>query len=274
MVRKNVLGLAHRLYMHPAFIPVRPIVKLIRYLPDPILVYQMGKVGSTTILRSLKKENVPTFHVHNINKRNRQQIRRIYRQHDARLPAFFHEGRYLRYWLRWSSRQKRIITLVRDPIARIISGKFQTADVRGFPVGDVERAIEALKTEFMEGEGLDYTYRWFSDEIREIIGVDVFDYPFDRDRGYARITTPEADILVMTLERLNNLEGEISEFVGREIRLERSNVEQSDTYLHVKKTFRLPADVVKDVYDTEWIRHFYTPDDVSTFISKWSEDLG
>ena len=47
----------------------------------PIIVYQMGKVGSSSIRDSLKSSGVhPVFHVHRMNPRNIEAVRNAYRR--------------------------------------------------------------------------------------------------------------------------------------------------------------------------------------------------
>ena len=106
------------------------------------LVYQMGKVGSSSIQESLKKLkqdrelNVSVYHVHSLTRDG------LYRRENYHKRNFSHEP-YINYHLlhceylggqlarglkgkRW-----KVVTLVRDPIARNISGFFHELSLTG-----------------------------------------------------------------------------------------------------------------------------------------------
>lgn len=60
-------------------------------------------------------------------------------------PLHSHIGRVLRYYLTITSHRLKIITLVRDPIARFISAQFQTLDYEPIPPDDADKAVQQLR---------------------------------------------------------------------------------------------------------------------------------
>lgn len=95
---------------------------------NPIVIYQMGKVGSTTIVESLRR-SVPErsiFHVHFLSTEGIKIEEDFYREHLSRIGAI-HDHLLESWYLSeqfdkiTSDEKYKIITLVREPIARNIS---------------------------------------------------------------------------------------------------------------------------------------------------------
>ena len=97
-----------------------------------VLVYQMAKVGSQTVVRSLRasRPRPRVFHVHTMTAGGMAAMERFYRW--SRVPSLPGAGhllvsRYLRDQMRQGVTPGRwkVVTMVRDPIARNISLIFQ-----------------------------------------------------------------------------------------------------------------------------------------------------
>ena len=85
---------------------------------DGVLVYQPGKVGSTTIWQTLLMENMQALHIHHII-RNLCIGTSVEKVIDEQID-------YFRKKLMGDARKKlKIITLVRDPVARALAGFIQ-----------------------------------------------------------------------------------------------------------------------------------------------------
>ena len=95
---------------------------------NPILVYQMGKVGSSTIVSTLERAGVtePVLHVHTLVP---EEIKiAVNRQRNSQVP-FLHEhlivSSIVGKKLGASRFPCRIVTLTREPVARVISFVFE-----------------------------------------------------------------------------------------------------------------------------------------------------
>ncbi len=111
--------------------------------PVRILIYQMGKVGSTSVQRSLYDAGVGPLHVHYIHADLSHMER--FTETEKDFPLHFYIGRVLRYYLAITSHRLKIITLVRDPIARFVSAQFQTLDHEPIPPDDADAAVQQLR---------------------------------------------------------------------------------------------------------------------------------
>src|SRR5690606_31013652 len=98
-------------------------MKIIRqarlYLSPYILIYQMGKVGSSSIYASLKEKGAPkVFHLHRMNPVFTEKMKRTFLEKNL-LKQFHTEQHFEAIYKKAIERKKKvkIITLVREPIS-------------------------------------------------------------------------------------------------------------------------------------------------------------
>ena len=104
---------------------------------DPIVIYQMGKVGSLTIRSSLEELfrslslKIPMYHAHNINNlENLEAIIRTKWPNPAEALPQMKLYTELRMKIDSVSKQKwNVMSLTRDPVARYISTFFQMINI-------------------------------------------------------------------------------------------------------------------------------------------------
>ena len=246
----------------------------------PVLVYQPGKVGSKTIERSLTRNGIPSISTHFLSwekvlsdiktRLNQKELNRT--QYAIRRMIDLAPAN-----VRW-----KVITLVREPIARACSATVQNKD-RFFPhlVGQPEEQMFNAVMDRSYGylKGLDtkeaYTDTWFDGELKDVFGYDIFSVPFDRSQGFQIYKTPRADILLFKLEQLSEcFQKAFSLFFGRPItQLHNTNVtrDKSDAQMYdrAKRELKMSRRDLQQVYSKRYIKHFYTPDQIEGFIQRW-----
>ena len=253
----------------------------------PIIIYQMGKVGSKTIFHSLKETGVPNpvFHLHFLSEKGIHGAEDYYKAFTGSgLPSHLQTSKFVKDLLKKSRGALRwkIITMVRDPIARQVSDLFENLD---FIMPDVSSQSEASAKQricdylherfgkFDESE--DYVCTWFDRELKTTFGIDIFQHKFNPTKGYEIYRTGTADILLIRLEELNRVAGEaIKEFLGiASFSLVPSNrAVDKDIYPLYRKVldcFRLPNEILDRVYGSRFAKHFYSPEEISAFRQRW-----
>jgi len=243
-------------------------------LPDPMLVYQMSKVGSSTVSTSLRNAGVGNLHVHFIGE-HWSKAAEHHRERGDELPQNLYRGWALRYWLRLRRTQVKVITLVRDPVARKLSSAFQLRRYNpDLSLDDASAAKQWLQENVDFNGSPPYESVWFDREIKAVFDIDVYDHSFDPEKGYTRIQTPRADILVLRLEDLDDLiPSVVSDFVDAPLTVERANTRSDDTYQTIKRTFALPTSTLERVYSQRMVQHFYADREIEAFIDSWSESV-
>lgn len=179
-----------------------------------------------------------------------------------------------------------VITGVRDPIAKEISGYFELADkidmgIKGIDGSyDPRRVEEYLMDRFsrfdVEENGF-FTTKWFDQELKGTFGIDVFEYPFDKERGYSVIRHNNLELLMYQFEKLPEIfSSAISELLNLHDvpELERRNVGEAkwyaELYANVKANIVVPVEICKKVYSTKYVRHFYSSEMIEEFVNEWS----
>jgi len=239
----------------------------------PIVVYQMGKVGSISVYESLKASGVgvPIYHVHYLT---RDGIEGITPGHEAAhlLRNQIDRG--------FSGKKWRIVSSVREPIARNISAFFQNID-KWYPnfndhceIGSV--GVEELIKLFLEKYPHDTPLTWFDSEMKSVFGIDVFAYDFPKSEGYKIYRVEHADLLLMRLEDMNERIGEaFKEFLDIDrFALLDANVSSEKEYRSVYQEFVdsviLPDTYVERMYNSKYARHFYSDEELNRFKRKWT----
>ncbi len=258
----------------------------------PIVVYQMGKVGSSSIVASLSDRcgHPNVFHVHTLTPERIAETERRYRAAskirgpgiDEHLIASLYLRR--RWERRRPSERWKIVSLVRDPVARNVSGFFQVFDL-DFPeialryerdgTNPRERMDELIDLFLHRFERHDEPLHWFDLNLKPVFGIDVFDEAFPKTQGYAIYQGEQADLLVLRTEDLNRCGSEaLGEFLGSErLPMVDANLSQekgySEAYGAFKKTIALPPSYLDRIYSSRLVQHFYTPEEVDQFRRDW-----
>lgn len=247
-------------------------------LSNPVLIYQMGKVASTSIYASLKEStDFDVFHAHRLNPENIAKVKEEHLQRGD-VPPDDTRGLYLYNRLIKPRRKStRIITLVREPVGRNISAFFQ--NLESFErMKDAHSAleIEELVRDFIHKYNHDVPLTWFDEELRATTGIDVYQHPFPHQKGCQRIDDPPFRVLVMRHDLADEVKGSrIAEFLGLDsFHITRVNVSSSKEYAETYRAFlasiQLPEDYVDRMLSSKYARHFYSPEEREALSRRWT----
>jgi hypothetical protein len=270
-----------------------------KFKEAPLLVYQMGKVGSSTIVRSLNAIGIdrPVYHPHFLT---RERISKT----EAERRQFFGTERYAylkRPWLyaflvKQLNKEMRggkwkVVSLTREPVSRNLSVFFENLEIKPLDAGrryeisshyyriaptiiELSR-LDVLSALFFEKVNHDSPDQFFEKEIKGILGVDVFKGAFPKSQGYCIYEGAVADILVLRLEDLNRVAGQaFFEFMGiADFELLNTNVGSEKHYAALYNAFKayvhLPEAYLNRMYGSRYVRHFYSDAEIAGFRQKW-----
>lgn len=238
-----------------------------------VISIQMGKVGSSSILKSFPKS---------------------YQGHswDAELPVKYFSSRntntifgYLFSLLRWrikfffvskklkkdmgAGRRLKLIIGVREPVARNISGYFQSLNPR-----ESDFDVDSQITKFWCFSPHMSSLFWMDNEVKRHFGIDVYDFPFDKEAGYSIFSSGIFDVLVYKLEMLSSLEKQIGSFLDcPDFRLINDNLTSDTAFSVLYKDFcnriRVSKEYLDLLYSSKYVRHFYSDSEIDSFYKKW-----
>lgn len=252
----------------------------------PVLIYQMGKVGSSTVAHSLDEIGIgaDVFHLHFLSE-DLEHYGKVHRQAGLNpLPYHMYLGEAMREMLqRKPEARVRIISLVRDPVAWAVSNVFQNPFFTADSVQDSNGAVDPYKAgnylinQLKQPTNFDYVNQWFDRELKTVFGIDVFAEPFPVDTGFALYRQDRAEALVIRLEDLSTTGPQaIGAFLGLGGRLEikkanvREDTDEADRYREVRERVRLSDELCQRIYQGRLVRHFYNQEMMDAFVRRWT----
>ncbi|MER5703737.1 putative capsular polysaccharide synthesis family protein [Micromonospora sp. NPDC002296] len=260
----------------------------------PILIYQMGKVGSTSLWETLTRSGIPNpvYKVHYLSDHGIREGGAVF-THLLGVPGTLPHSdavREVRELLTDEpDRPWKVVSVVRDPIARDVSSFVQLVHFAHpeltRPTIQEDKIARAASLQFaMYSESDSYHSRWFDTEIRDMFGIDVFETPFDHEHRRLRVSRGNVDLMVLRLEDLTaTLSGNLSWFLGvppsdipAVYASSRHPEKQApaydpDVYRRIVKRVRVPLARSRPIYESRFARHFYTDDEIGRFAAGWAE---
>jgi hypothetical protein len=190
-----------------------------------------------------------------------------------------------------NGRRWKVVTLVRDPVARNVSTFFEHIEMvpstsgrdqtlrsfeYGFELtlnnGDIGPLIDLFFEKCDHDEPLIY----FDREFKTIFDIDLFASDFPKTKGYRIYEANAADILLIKLEYLDQVTAEaFKAFLNIDhLSVPRHNVSSqkdiSELYGLFKESIQLPESYLDKMYSSRIAQHFYTEAEISQFRAKWS----
>ncbi len=247
---------------------------------DPILIYQMGKVGSSALEKSIPE----SIHIHDlmstsadslispirakVRKPHSELLKRIIKKHTSSL-------------LLKSKKKVKIISMVREPIGRNISMYFQALPFwlsHKYLIDDsvVREEKQGLLAEtYLECLNHNYPLEWFDKEIKKLTGIDVFQTPFDSELGYQQYQNSNFELLVIRLDKLESNQKVIEEFIGQPLTLTKGNQASKKWYQPLiadfKETLSLTPNYLDEMLGSKLATHFYSHIEIEQLRQKYSD---
>lgn len=234
-------------------------------LPE-VLVYNMGKVGSTSITETIMENGF------------RKTLKCHWMKYNYPIAEFWTERKYLMNAINsGKDRPFKIVIPVREPMARNISAFFQI--LPDYIPNYKDKDLKYLYRYFVSEYNVEYPDQWFHMEPMEVFGFDPYRVPFDTSVGYQIYKEEKHQYLII---RLEDCESKLTEalriFLGVDnIQMKSSNVFEKTSrhrmqkeYAEFKK-FRYNQDFLNRTYALEYVNHFYTKEEINKFRNKWSK---
>jgi len=254
---------------------------------NPILVYQMGKVGSRTVVEALRSLSLdaPVIHLHTLNPEAlARAIRKERHSPSPHLPRHLVASQMLIQKMREGGFPCRVITLTREPIGRAVSFAFEDwrkkapdALSDGGEL-DTSQMATAVVEMLSDENGHSNPGLWFESELKECLGIDVFSTPYQFDQGFTILPDNDTPALVIRLEDLDrSLRPALASFLNvpsNAIKMHQTNVGSEKWYAEslrqVKQSFTLPELLVQRILGTKYVDHFY-PAEKNRLYQRWNE---
>lgn len=185
----------------------------------------------------------------------------------------------------------KMITAVREPISRDISFLYQCLEfIVSSPM--IDKLNLQLKTPHVMAGGGDAQQIFdlhFNSKKGSTPMVDFFqkfdehilkltDYPFDHELGYTIIKEGNLEVFVYQLEKLDSLATAMGDWLDTPIEhFVSGNTADSkwiaNSYEQAKSDIVLAPEYYEKCYSSEWVKHFYSKEDIDKFKAHWSSNI-
>lgn len=225
----------------------------------PVIVYQMGKVASTTVYESLKNVYPGiVLHAHSLSSNHRRwQIRRIYKQ------VILKNGPI------------NIISLTREPIGRNVSAFFENFKRdSGISYKKSKHSLSEIREIFLRNYQHDRPLIWFDNNIKFHFKIDVYATPFP-DCGINTYHHKDTRLLVMRSEVSDDAKiNAVKDFLSlSSLQLKNKNISSDKEYAGIytlfKKEVNLPEDYINQMCGSKYFKHFYNKETITSIKNKW-----
>ena len=209
--------------------------------PNLVLVYQFGKVGSTTLANAINSAvNVHDLYANPISPAT-FRLRNPWTYRWFGFPA----DRAFRRLCINLRKQTDVVVPVREPFARNLSMFFQDlpfwyvkhfSENRAYAKNEGNSLLKQVFLETFDHDGCD---RWFKNEFCRFVGLGFDDLPFDRTEGFSLVENKRRRCLLLTTDRMSASDGMsiVSDFLGRPIEIESQNRGNEKWYAEVYEKF-------------------------------------
>jgi hypothetical protein len=278
-----------RLARRSYFVSKRYAIAQMRRREPPIVVFSMGKTGSTAVARAVHDATGDrVFQIFRLEAERLTQAERRYRVNNREakrrgrdpgalpFPGALHlwESEYLLRHPPTTARPWTVITTVREPIGQAVSAFFHGRGLRRAPDA-ADGSVDALTAELVDEGWIRQPLRWFDREFAPALGIDVFEQPFDSQRAYGVIETPAVRVMVIRQENLAAVPDALGEFLGlgRPVPVPKRNEATGKAYAASYREFlaavRLPAAARDEAYGSRYARHFYADSELARLHERW-----
>jgi hypothetical protein len=252
---------------------------------SPIIVYSMRRTSSVAVHKSLERDGQFTFAAHSFDLGTPQGLSGI--------------GRWGARHIFAKRRPVKIITLVRNPLENMISifsrkslGVVLNVPLETIAAGE-ELTAEKLAHEFLEVHCGQKRHHqevfWFDNEIKKVLGIDVYQYPFNHEDGFCRINQPPFDLLILRTEvPADRKERLIADFIGSPtfklisseeateggaegtVGLPAERSRYGSLYKDLKKCIRMPRAQWEALAESDYMRHFCSPAEIAATAERYA----
>lgn len=272
-IKESVVRHGRQVYRHHLYIPINTWLGR-----TPLLIYTMGKVGSTAIYRALP-DGTFFIQIHTLNPELLHRLIERDREKGGLTELVLHELQTRRHII-VPRREAKIITIVRDPIIRNLSAFYQN-HVRfiGADRNLADVPLSELLAIFLNEYPHDVPIQFFEREFASILGIDVYQHPFDPLQGWARLQHPPYDVLILRADAPNEIKQEaICNFLGL-ANYQLVNTLPTRAYPHgevytlLKREAILPQPYIDQMLGARYTQHFFSDDERSQMRRQWEKRL-
>jgi hypothetical protein len=245
---------------------------------QPILVHQMGKVASTAIVKTLEGVTErPVYHLHFLSADGIRFATDTYGGNwgEGGLPWHVFESKHVSRQFK-RTQNWDVITVVRDPVAKNISGFFQIAKLQ-YHLDPATMTVDSLRQHYLDTyDEHDRPLNWIDHELDAVFGTDTFAEPFPTEVGWQLIEGERARVAIIRYEDLARatapaIEALLGFRVGELVAANKSsNKAYGDNQTALTDSLVLPPAYLDMMYESKYATHFYSDEERAAMRARWT----
>jgi len=245
----------------------------------PILIFTMAKVGSLSIYFSLKKSVPRTtlFHIHDLNENGISKNIKlcldngIYPGSRSPIPLILSE-------IINTKRPYKIISLFRDPIERNISAFFDAFELYvGISSEKYTGTLAELEAIYHEKLPHNYAINWFDAHLYTTTGIDIYQHPFNREKGVMNYSNQNVSVLIMNSAIDDDTKAKfLLDFTdAKNMVIKNINItaksDAAELYNNFKNTIKFEKEYLDKMYQSKYAKHLFTEAYLTEAMNKWKK---
>ena len=235
------------------------------------IIYQMGKVGSSSIKYSLEKSKLNPLHIHRYYITNIETSIGI---NPRLLFSMYRKKIFFFYLIKF--KKVKIISFYRDPIKRNISSFFQNLkfyfsknELKKIQYNDLEKKFNQLSN-IHQTPNL-----WFHSEFNSSLNLDIFNHTFNKEKGFKIIKEKNIEIFICRTDKINLLSKELGAFLEIDnFEIINTNIGSQkwykDLYLEFKENYVPSKEMINFLYDSDTCNYFFTINEINEMKNIWA----
>ncbi len=231
----------------------------------------MGRVGSVALFRSLLEHGEFALHAHILHPANLKQKK-------GKPPG---TSKWAYKQIIGKQRRAKIISLVRNPVECMVSAfapevRLPSSAPSGSHLPSRKQLSQQFQAGYFERQRHLLKLNWFDGEFKAALGVDIYKYPFPKEKGYVRFQEGPYDILVMRSELDDQQKSlVVSDFVGTtNLQIIRARVGAWQPYGKLYEVFKrevtVPEPYLDAIVNSRFAQHFFTDNTLDAMKDRFS----
>mgnify|MGYP003967221187 CR=1 FL=1 len=228
-----------------------------------IVIYTLGKSGSSSILSTLQRK-FSIFNVYQLHFINCEYIRA---NHSGGFATrnIDKANKFLRIH---SKNKKKYISLVREPVSREISSFYQNRQLYFKDV--LSNDFKAINN-LIESKGYDLALNWFDYELKNHLNFDVYSQQFDKTKGFSIYKLDSnTELMILRTDCINKIGiVAINKFLNTDIKQIKSanignNKSNSLYQKQLKSQFKISEKNLTKIQNSKFMNHFFKTEEIKS----------
>lgn len=242
----------------------------------PVLIFTMAKVGSLSVYQSLKRQtDLAVFHIHSLDVAEVEKHIDLCKEKGvypgSRSPIFLINENILE-----NQSPYKVISLFRNPIERNLSAFFEAFEIHmGVRAHLYKGSLEEIERAFHTKLDHNYCKIWYKSQFIEGTGIDVYNAPFDKEKGYCFISGDNKDVLLLKSSLEDSMKEKLigdfcnlDSFTIKNVNITNTKKE-ANLYSGFKKHIRFSREYLESQLETPFVHHFFNEQEKIGLYNKW-----